>query len=268
MNNKRRTNMSQVLSKDGTVIAFEKLGQGPAVIVVGGQLGDRSQQAPLAALLSSHFTVYNYDRRGHGESGFTAPYAVEREIEDLEALINEAGGSALVYGTSGCAVLALEAAAWGLVPKTKKLALWEPPYILDDSRPPVPQDYQEQLTSLLSQGRRGDMVELFMTAAVGMPGAIVAQMRQAPWWPAQEALAHTLIYDAALMGDFSLPYARVASVTVPTLVIDGGQTPWLSHAAQAVASALPNSQRRTLSGQPHNVEASAIAPVLVEFFKG
>src|SRR6266702_1984267 len=126
MNNKRRTNMSQVLSKDGTVIAFEKLVQGPAVIVVGGQLGDRSQQAPLAALLSSHFTVYNYDRRGHGESGFTAPYAVEREIEDLEALINEAGGSALVYGTSGCAVLALEAAAWGLVPKTKKLALWEP----------------------------------------------------------------------------------------------------------------------------------------------
>jgi pimeloyl-ACP methyl ester carboxylesterase len=268
MNNKRRTNMSQVLSKDGTVIAFEKLGQGPAVIVVGGQLGDRSQQAPLAALLSSHFTVYNYDRRGHGESGFTAPYAVEREIEDLEALINEAGGSALVYGTSGCAVLALEAAAWGLSPKIKKLALWEPPYILDDSRPPVPQDYKEQLTSLLSQGRRGDMVELFMTAAVGMPGAIVAQMRQAPWWPAQEALAHTLIYDATLMGDFSLPYAKVASVTVPTLVIDGGQTPWLSHAAQAVASALPHAQRRTLSGQPHNVDPEAIAPVLVEFFKG
>jgi pimeloyl-ACP methyl ester carboxylesterase len=112
------------------------------------------------------------------------------------------------------------------------------------------------------------MVELFMTEAVGMPREFVAQMRQAPWWPAQEALAHTLINDATLMGDFSLPTERVAKATVPTLVIDGGQTPWLSHAAQAVASALPNAQHRTLSGQPHNVDPEAIAPVLVEFFKG
>jgi pimeloyl-ACP methyl ester carboxylesterase len=260
--------MSKVISKDGTVIAFEKSGEGPAVIVAGGVLGDRSQQAPLAALLASHFTVYNYDRRGHGESGDTAPYASEREFEDLEAIIDAAGGSAFVYGTSGCAILALSAAAWGLAPKIKKLALWEPPYILDDSRPPVPQDYQERLTSLLAAGRRGDMVELFMTEAVGMPREFVAPMRQAPWWSAQEALAHTLINDATLMGDFSLPTERVARVTVPTLVIDGGQTPWLSHAAQAVASALPNAQRRTLSGQPHNVDPEAIAPVLVEFFKG
>src|SRR6266705_3091773 len=134
MNNKRRTNMSQVTSKDGTTIAFEKSGQGPAVIVVGGILGDRSQQAPLAALLSQHFTVFNYDRRAHGESGFTAPYAVEREIEDLDALLNEAGGSAFVYGTSGCSVLALSAAASDLASKMKKLAAWEPPYILEGSR--------------------------------------------------------------------------------------------------------------------------------------
>ena len=179
----------------------------------------------------------------------------------------KAGGSAFVYGTSGCAVLALFAAAAGLVPKIKKLALWEPPFIVDESRPPVPQDYKEQLISLLAQGRRGDMVELFMTEAVGMPVEFVAQMRQAPWWPAQEALAHTLVYDADIMGDFSLPKERVASVTVPTLVIDGGQTLWLSHAAQAVAEALPNAQRRTIPGQPHNVDAEAIAPVLVEFFK-
>lgn len=259
--------MSQVISKDGTAIVYDQLGQGPAVIVVGGVLGDRSQQAELSALLSEHFTVFNYDRRGHGESRDTPPYAVEREIEDLDALLNEAGGSAFVYGTSGCAVLALYAAA-NLAPKIKKLALWEPPFIVDDSRPPVPQDYKEQLTSLLREGRRGDMVELFMTAAVGMPVEFVAAMRQAPWWPTQEALAHTLISDATLMADFSLPKERIASVTVPTLVIDGGETPWLSRAAQAVAEALPNAPRRTLSGQPHNVDPQAIAPVLVSFFKG
>jgi|SRR6266536_2957037 len=268
MNNKRRTNMSQVTSKDGTAIAYDQLGQGPAVIVVGGVLGDRSQQAPLAALLSEHFMVFNYDRRGHGESGDTSPYAVEREIEDLDALLNEAGGSAFVYGTSSCAVLALYAAAGGMAPRIKKLALWEPPFVVDDSRPPVPQDYREQLISLLQEGRRGDMVELFMTAAVGMPVEFVAAMRQAPWWPAQEALAHTLISEATLMADFSLPKERIASVTVPTLVIDGGETPWMSHAAQAVAQALPNAQRRTLAGQPHNVDPQALAPVLVEFFNG
>lgn len=259
--------MRKLTSKDGTTIAFDRSGKGAEVILVGGVLGDRSQQAPLATLLAEQFTVFNYDRRGHGESGDTPPYAVEREIEDLEALLKEAGGSAFVYGTSGCAVLALEAAAHGLAPKMKKLALWEPPYIVDDSRPPAPQDYKAQLTELLSLGRRGDMVELFMTKAVGMPVEFVAQMRYAPFWPAQEALAHTLIYDATLMGDYSLPTERVATVTVPTLVIDGGETPWLSHAAQAVADALPNAQRHTLKGQPHNVAPEAIAPVLVEFFK-
>ncbi len=260
--------MSQVISKDGTAIAFEKLGQGPAVVIVGGVLGDRSQQAPLAALLSQHFTVYNYDRRGHGESGDTAPYAPERDFEDLEAVINEAGGSALVYGTSGCAILALHAAAWGLAPKIKKLAAWEPPYFVNNSRPPLPHDYLEQLTSLLREGRRGDMVALWMTSAVGMPADFVAQMRTQPWWPAQEAFAHTLIYDGILTGDFSLPKDRIATVTVPTLVIDGGTVPWLSQAAQAVASALPNAQHHTISGQPHNVDPEAIAPVLVSFFKG
>jgi pimeloyl-ACP methyl ester carboxylesterase len=260
--------MTSVTSKDGTAIEFDRLGQGPGVIVVGGILGDRSQQAPLAALLAEHFTVFNYDRRGHGKSGFTPPYAVEREIEDLDAIIDAAGGEAFVYGTSGCGVLALYAAAAGLAPKIKKLAIWEPPYIVDDSRPPAPRDYKEQLTKLLAAGRRGDMVELFMTQAVGMPVEIVAQMRQAPWWPFQEALAHTLIYNADIMGDFSLPTERVASVTVPTLVIDGGEMPWLSHAAQAVADALSNAQRRTLPGQPHNVAPEAIAPVLVEFFAG
>ena len=162
--------MAQVTSKDGTSIVCEKSGQGPAVVLVGGTLGDQSQQAPVATLLAEHFTVFNYDRRAHGQSGDTPPYAVEREIEDLEAIINEAGGSAFVYGTSGCAVLALEAAAHGLAPQMKKLAIWEPPYMVGESHPQVPRDYQEQLTELLAAGRRGDMVELFFTKAVGLPG--------------------------------------------------------------------------------------------------
>src|SRR2546425_4165000 len=212
-----------VTSKDGTRIAYEKSGHGPAVVIVGGIAGDRSQQAPLAELLAKDFTVFNFDRRGHGESGMTEPYAVEREIEDIDAIIGGAGGSAFVYGTSGCAVLALLAAAGGLASKMKKLALWEPPFIVDESRPKVPADYKQQLSSLLVQNRRGAMEELFMTAAVGMPKEFVAPMRQAPFLAGQEAVAHTLVYDAPLMGDYSLPRTRIAPGQGSTLGIDRGQ---------------------------------------------
>ena len=258
---------SKVRSKDGTAIAYEKSGHGPPVVLVGGVIGDRSQQASLAELLAKDFTVLNFDRRGRGESEDKEPYAVEREIEDIDAILHEAGGSAFVYGTSGPGVLALHAAAGGPGPKIKKLAIWEPPFIVDDSRPKVRSDYRAQLTSLLREGRRGDMVELFFTEAVGMPVQLVAQMRQAPWWSAQETLAHTAIYDATIMGDYSLPRAEIARVKVPILVLDGGQMPWLSNSANAVAAALPNARRRTLDGQQHNVDPAALAPALVEFFK-
>ena len=257
----------QVKSKDGTSIAYEKSGHGPAVVIVGGVLGDRSQQAPVAELLANDFTVFNFDRRAHGESGDTAPYAVEREIEDIDAVLQEAGGSAFVYGTSGPGVLALHAAAAGPGLKIKKLAIWEPSFIVDDSRPKVRSDYKAHLTLLLKEGRRGDMVEAFFTEAVGMPGQFVAQMRQAPWWSGQEALAHTTIYDATIMGDYSLPRAELARIKVTTVVIDGGTSPWLSKSADAVASMLPKGQRRTLAGQPHNVDPAAIVPTLAEFFK-
>ncbi|HEY7091636.1 MAG TPA: alpha/beta hydrolase [Ktedonobacterales bacterium] len=258
--------MSDVTSKDGTTIAYDQTGSGPAVVIVGNVLGDRSQQAPLAALLAPRFTVFNYDRRGHGASGNTEPYAVEREFEDLDAILDAAGGSAFVYGTSGPGVLALYAAGSGIAPKIKKLAIWEPPFILEGSGRQAPKDYQQRLTSLMAEGRRGDMVELFFVEAVGMPAELVAQMRQAPWWSAQEALAPTLIQNAEIMGDFSMPAERVAKVTTPTLVIDGGETPWLSYAAQAVADTLPHAERRTISGQPHNVAPEAVAPVLEEYF--
>ena len=258
--------MQHVPSKDGTHIAYEQSGQGPALVIVGGVLGDHRQQAGLAALLATHFTVYNIDRRGHGESGLTEPYAIEREVEDLDALINAAGGSAFLYGTSALGMLCLEAAARGLAKRIKKLAVWEPPYILEGARPPLPSDYLEQLEQMLAQERRGDLIAYWMTRAVGMPSDIVAQMRQAPFWLAQEAEAQTLIYDAIMVDNFSLPKARMATVGVETLVLDGGTMPWLSQAAEAVAALLPHVHRCTLAGQPHNVADEAMAPALIEFF--
>ncbi len=263
--------MKKVHSKDGTTIAFDQSGKGSPIILVGGAFQHRSidpRTAQLAALLAPHFTVFHYDRRGRGDSSDTAPYAVEREVEDLGALIAEAGGSAFVYGMSSGAALALEAASRGLA--ITKLALYEPPFIVDDSRPRLPEDFATQLTELVSSGRRGDAVELFMTKAAEVPVEVVAQMRHAPIWPEVEAVAHTLIYDTTIMGDNNaLPTERVASVTVPTLVIDGGESPmWMRNAAQAVADALPNAQRRTLRGQTHDVAPEALAPVLEEFFAG
>jgi len=257
--------MDTVTSRDGTIIAFDRMGEGPPVILVCGGSVDRMSNAPLAALLAPQFTVLNYDRRGRGDSGDTAPYAVEREVEDIEAVIGEAGGSAFLYGTSSGAALALEAAASGL-PITK-LALWEPPFILDESRRP-PEDQVAQYDRMIAEGRRGDAVEYFMTKVVGMPPEFVADARTQPWWPAQEALAHTLAHDATVMGDYSLPTERAASVKTPTLVIaGGGDFPWMLETAHALADAFPDAQTRTLEGQGHNVDPAVLAPALVEFFE-
>jgi len=259
--------MRKVISKDGTTIAFDQLGKGPMVILVSGASTSRSANVPLAALLAPHFTVINYDRRGRGDSGDKAPYAIEREIEDIDALIKEAGGSAFVYGISSGAVLTLEAAARGL--NIKKLALYEPPFMVDESGPRPPANHEAQLTEFISSGRRGDAVEFFMTKVVSLPAEFVAQARSAPWWGAAENLAHTLVYDAAIMGDYSLPKKLLASVTTPTLVIVGEKSDVrLRHAAQAAAETLSNAQLRTLESQTHDVAPEALAPVLEDFFKG
>ncbi|MGH2396828.1 MAG: alpha/beta fold hydrolase [bacterium] len=256
--------MKKATSKDGTAIAFDQLGDGPSVILVCGGSTDRSANAPLAALLARHFTVFNYDRRGRGDSGDTPPYAVEREVEDIETIVAAAGGSACLYGTSSGAALALEAAA--RLKGITKLALWEPPYILE-GRPRPPADTAKTYTELVSAGRRGDAVEFFMAKVVGLPAEFVAQARNAPWWPAQEALAHTLAYDATVMGDYSLPTERAAAVKIPTLVLAGGASfPFMRETAQALATIIPDAQHRTLDGQEHNVAPEAIAPALVEFF--
>ena len=259
--------MQKVISKDGTPIAFDRSGEGSPIILVSGALSDRMAAAPLAALLAPHFTVFAYDRRGLGSSGDTAPYAVDREVEDLEALIHEAGGSAAVFGHSSGAALALEAAAHGLA--ITRLALYEPPFIVDGSRPRPPEDFAAQLAELIASDRRGDAVALFLTEAVEVPVDAVAAMRNAPMWLSLEAAAHTLIYNMIIMGDFSVPTGRVSSVTIPTLVLDGGESPaWARRTVQAVVDTLPNAQRRTLKGQTHGAAPEILAPVLEEFFAG
>lgn len=257
--------MEQVTSKDGTTIAFDRLGEGPAVILVSGGSVDRSSLAALADLLAQRFAVFNYDRRGRGPSGDTPPYAVEREVEDIDAVVEAAGGSAYLFGSSSGAALALEAARQ-LPNRITKLALWEPPYI-PEGFPRPPADTAKTFSDLVAAGKRGDAAEYFMAKVVGMPPEFVAQARSSPWWPAQEALAHTLAYDATIMGDYSLPTERAAQVTIPTLVLDGGASfPFLHPTAQALAAALPNGRQQTLEGQSHDVAAEVLAPALTEFF--
>ena len=261
--------MNQVTSNDGTTIAFDRSGDGPPVILVNGALSERSTSASLAGILAPSFTVFAYDRRGRGDSGDTPPYAVERELDDIGVLMDEAGGSASLFGHSSGAALALEAAAHGL--KVAKLALYEPPFIVDDSRPPIPGDYLTKIDEMASAGRPGDAVEYFMTAGVGLPAEIVGQMRNAPMWPALEKLGHTLAYDGAIMGDNMsgkpLPTEWAASVTVPTLVMDGGGSDtWVRNAMRALADILPDAQYRTLEGQTHEVAPEVLAPILLEFF--
>ena len=261
--------MRTVTSNDGTTIAFDQSGAGPAVILVGGALSDRAGAAQVAALLAQHYTAINFDRRGRGDSGDTQPYTVEREVEDIAALINAVGGSACVFGGSSGAALALEAANRGL-PITK-LALYEPPFIVDDARKPIPEGYVAHLGELATSGRRGEAVEYFLANAVEVPSEALAQMRQAPMWPAMEARAHTLAYNGAIMeGNMAgRPFSpgQWAAVTIPTLVMDGGDSPlWMHHAAQAVADILPNARRITLAGQTHAVNPNLLVPVLVKFF--
>ncbi len=261
--------MKTIQSADGTTIAFDQLGKGPALILVGGALEHRamdSETAQLTPLLAEHFTVLHYDRRGRGNSTDTQPYAVEREIEDIDALITEAGGSAGVFGISSGAALALEAAV-KLGDKVKKLAMYEAPYNDDVVARQAWKTYRKQLADVLAQGCRGDALALFMML-VGMAAEHLDRARQHPLWPMWEAAAPTLAYDAAVMGeDASVPTEKAAHVAVPTLVMDGSASfPFMHVTATALTNAIPTAEHRRLPGQTHEVEAAVLAPVLVEFF--
>jgi pimeloyl-ACP methyl ester carboxylesterase len=260
--------MNTVTSRDGTEIAYDRTGAGPALIVVDGALCSRSfgPSPKLAPLLGRHFTVYTYDRRGRGESGDTPPYSPAREVDDIAALIDAAGGSAFLLGLSSGAALALEAAASGL--PVNSVVAYEPPYVDDDGRRGGAA-HEGNLERLLAAGNRGGAVKYFMRDMVGVPSPFVIIMRLMPWiWRKLEAVAHTLPHDAAVMTAFRIPRARFASIGVPTLVMNGSKTdPRLRSAARMIAEIIPAANYRELAKQTHNVQPGVLAPAVVEFLE-
>jgi pimeloyl-ACP methyl ester carboxylesterase len=257
--------MSHVISNDGTTIAYDRQGDGPAVILATGALDDGTENAPLATELAAHFTVYNYNRRGRGDSGDTQPYALEREIEDLDALIAEAGGSAHLYGVSSGGGLVLEAAAAGLA--VERLAVYEVPYMVSDVMRQAADEYVGHLHAALAEGRRSDAGELFMRLA-GSPDEQIEEAKSSPYWPGVMALAPTLAYDAACCRSYHPPTDLLATVTQPTLVATGGSVDVFEQAADLIAATVPNAERRVISGMGHVVDATTFAPVLKDFLNG
>jgi pimeloyl-ACP methyl ester carboxylesterase len=260
-----------VTSKDGTTIAYETMGSGAPLILVDGAMcyRDSGPMRPLAETLQDHFTVLIYDRRGRGESGDTLPYAADREVEDIEALVQAVGGSAYVYGCSSGGVLALEAA--NRLPGVKKLMIYEAPFIVDDSRAPLGAAYHEKMKALVAAGRRSDAVKLFLRM-VGVPGFWIFVMSLMKTWSRLTAVAHTLPYDLAITTPYQegkpLRAGRWHDTSAPALVADGGKSPaWMRNAQAALARNL-HAEYRTLPGQTHMVRAEAQAPVIIEFFKG
>jgi pimeloyl-ACP methyl ester carboxylesterase len=259
--------MPTVKSLDGTRIAFDRQGSGAALIMVDGALGNRGAAwgSELATLLSKDFTAYTYDRRGRNESGDTLPYAVAREIEDIEALIDDAGGSAFIYGISSGAALALEAAS-ALGGKVRGLALYEPPYNSPTIQGDGPDDYEPKLNRLLSEGRRSDAVDLFMTV-VGTPPEMIQGMHSMPMWANAESVAPTLAYDAKCMNGAKIPYDRAARIQAPTLVMNGGLSyDFMRDTARELQKTIPHAAYRELPGQRHDVDAKVVAPILADFF--
>jgi pimeloyl-ACP methyl ester carboxylesterase len=255
--------MRTTASKDGTIIAYDRLGTGPAVVLITGGPNDRTSNAPLAELLSERFSVLNYDRRGRGESGDAPSWTPDREYEDLAAVIAEAGGSAALIGNSGTGNIALEAAARGL-PVTR-LALWEPPYIVEGARPPVAADWGRRIDELIAAGRPGDALQYWMTEIIGVPAEFIEPIRNEPFWLAMEPKAHMLSRDADLLRDFSLPAERYAAVTTPVLLLDGGSIPWLSQGLKALVDALPHAELRMLPDQQHDITPDVLVAAVGDF---
>ncbi len=264
---------NKVVSKDGTLIAYDIYGQGPAVVLIDGAFCSRAfgPLAELAQKLVPDLTVVTYDRRGRGQSGDTPPYAVDREIEDIAALIRAVGGSASLYGLSSGAALALEAAirfqsgADGV--NVEKLAMHEPPYMVNAADHHPPMGYAAELAGLAAQNRRGDMVISYMTRT-GRPAEVVERVRLSPTWPSFEAVAPTLVYDITIMEahGWQPPEARTG-LRIPVLATDGAESPaWAGRIAQAFVESIPGAQRRTLSGQGHDVSAEVLASALKDFF--
>jgi pimeloyl-ACP methyl ester carboxylesterase len=264
--------VEKIKSTDGTEIAFDRIGKGPPVILIGGAFSWRRWKGfvELADLLSARFTVLNYDRRGRGDSGDTKPYALEREFEDLQAMIRVAGGSASVWGMSSGGILALEAARAGVA--IEKIAAYEPPFIVDSSEGLPPDDFVSHVGALVDRGRRSEAVKYFMARVMGMPSLIPSLMSLwPPMWSKLKATAHTLPYEAVIIDRYvrgrPVDAAYWARIVTPTLIVSGEKSPEkLRKGAAAIAAALPTAEHRTLPGVSHNVKMSALAPVLLDFF--
>jgi pimeloyl-ACP methyl ester carboxylesterase len=243
-------------------IAFDQLGNGSPIIIVLGAFNTRPTGAPLAAALAAHHTVINYDRRGRGGSGDEPSYAIEREIEDLDSLIQRVGGRASVFGFSSGAALALAAAAHGLA--ITRLALFDLPLML---QAPHRVDHAAALDALVRAGRRGDAVEYFQRDMVGLPEPVIVQARHAPFRADLEAIAHTLVYDATIIGDGQLKPDLARQVKVPTLAIAAGAAPpFMRETAQALAQLVPDGRALVLEGATHDLVPEVLAPPLLDFF--
>jgi pimeloyl-ACP methyl ester carboxylesterase len=264
--------METVISKDGSRIAYDRVGSGPPVILVAGALGYRkfNKMQELAKLLAARCTVLNYDRRGRGDSTEVKPFALEREIEDIQALIDAAGGSASLWGWSSGGALALRAAGAGLA--VARLSVYEVPFMVTAEAERPTRDYGERLDELVAAGDRNGAVKHFMRNSMGIPAPVVALMRLMPMWKELKATAHTLPYDWAALGEHTMYGAPLkaeewASVTMPTLVVTGAKSPVvLQQGSRALADVLPNAELRTLEGVSHNLKMKKLAPVLAEFF--
>jgi pimeloyl-ACP methyl ester carboxylesterase len=261
----KQTISATVTSTDGTVIAYERSGQGRALILIdaAGHYREFTSFAGLIGLLAPKFTVYHYDRRGRGGSTDSQPYAVAREVEDLAALIDQAGGSAFLYAFSSGGLLALHGAAAGL--PIARMALLEPPIEQDEDRS-VQRAFTTELTNLVAAGRPQDAVEFYLTG-IGVPHEIVENMRGSTSWSAMESVAPTLVYDSLISEATS--FDLLTSVTVPTIVLDSeGSSDDLTGMAAMVAGALPKGLHRSLAGEWHGVADDVLAPVLIDFFAG
>ncbi|MFC8423043.1 alpha/beta fold hydrolase [Streptomyces sp. NPDC057236] len=253
-----------ISSRDGTPLAYESAGRGATVVLVSGAMSTGATAAPLAAPLSERFRVVVYDRRGRGASGDTAPYAVEREVEDLAALIEAVGGEAALHGVSSGGALALRAAASGL--PVHHVSVYEAPYAMSEEDLGERARYTERLTAALAEGRRGDAVELFLRLT-GLGEDVIQGARQSSMWAGMESMAPSLAYDDAVMGDGSVPRELLSSIRVPVLSIAGDASPaWMREAARAIAESVPRGTYRILGGQTHMVEPDVLAPVLADFF--
>ena len=256
--------METTKSADGTVIAYDRTGDGPPLVIVLGAFCDRKTFVPPASL-ASRFTVCTYDRRGRGDSGDTQPYSPDLEVADLAAVIEAVAGSgAFVYGHSSGAALALRAAARG-VPMAALVA-YEAPYMIPGARK-VPEDPSGRITALVAAGRRADAVRFWMTDVVGAPAEVLPRMENSPMWPGLQALAHTLPYDLALTGDQGIPVDYLAKITVPVLVLGGANSPdWFRRTVQATTDAISGARLVMLDGQDHGAPPEVIAPLLTDFF--